>query len=106
MTKLLVLYGKPTNPEEFHKYYRKVHIPLAKKISYQKYTISKEITTLAGGPAPFFVAALDFDSLEALQAAMGSPEGQAAAGDVPNFATGGVTIVAYDEEKIPRKGKK
>ena len=30
-------------------------------------------------------------------AALGSPEAQAASADVPNFATGGVTIfIAYD----------
>ncbi len=38
-----------------------------------------------------------YPSGESLQAGLGSPEGQAAAGDVPNFATGGVTMfVAHD----------
>ena len=31
-------------------------------------------------------------SLQLLQAGLGSEEGQAAVGDIPNFATGGVTI--------------
>jgi hypothetical protein len=30
--------------------------------------------------------------VEALQAGLGSDEGQAAVNDIPNFATGGVTI--------------
>jgi hypothetical protein len=30
--------------------------------------------------------------MDALQAGMGSEEGQAAVNDIPNFATGGVTI--------------
>ena len=49
-------------------------------------------------PPPYYlIAELTFDSLESLQAGMGSAEGQAAAGDVPNFATGGATMmVAHD----------
>jgi len=43
------------------------------------------------------VAELSFPSQEAMGAALTSPEAQAATGDVPNFATGGVTMfVAYD----------
>ena len=35
-------------------------------------------------------------SLTALQSALGSPEGGAAAADVPNFATGGVTMLMFE----------
>jgi uncharacterized protein (TIGR02118 family) len=50
--------------------------------------------TADGSPAPYyFIAELFFDSREVLQASMGSPEGQAAAGDVANFATGGATLM-------------
>jgi hypothetical protein len=31
---------------------------------------------------------------------MGSPEGQAAGADVPNFATGGATMVMYETESL------
>ena len=37
-------------------------------------------------------ADLSFDDSDALQAAMASAEGQAAGGDVANFASGGVTM--------------
>ncbi|MGZ4435120.1 MAG: EthD family reductase [Trebonia sp.] len=43
------------------------------------------------------MAELSFPSREAFMASRGSPEAQAATADVPNFATGGVTIfIAYD----------
>jgi hypothetical protein len=41
---------------------------------------------------------LDFASAEAFAAGMQSPEGAAAAGDVPNFATGGGSMSHYDVE--------
>ena len=43
------------------------------------------------------MAELSFPSQEAMGAALTSPQAQAATGDVPNFATGGVTMfIAYD----------
>ena len=45
---------------------------------------------------PYLVAELDFDNETAVQAALTSPEGQATAGDLANFATGGATILSYE----------
>ena len=42
------------------------------------------------------VATLQFDSLAAIQTGLASPEGQAAAGDVQNFATGGADMIMFD----------
>jgi uncharacterized protein (TIGR02118 family) len=41
---------------------------------------------------------LDFDDRAALENAFQSPEGQAAAQDVPKFATGGSRSMVYDLE--------
>jgi uncharacterized protein (TIGR02118 family) len=47
-----------------------------------------------GSDAPsYFLAELWFDSPADLQAALVSPEGQAAAADVANFASGGLTLM-------------
>ena len=53
---------------------------------------------LDGSQPPYhLLAELSFASREALNAGLSSPESAAAAGDVPNFATGGVTMfVAHD----------
>jgi len=56
--------------------------------------LSKVVGTPDGSPTPFYrLADLYFDDLEHLQSVMGSPEGQATVADLPNFATGGVTVV-------------
>lgn len=41
----------------------------------------------------YFIAELYFENMAAFQAAFQSPEGEAAASDLQNFATGGATFV-------------
>jgi uncharacterized protein (TIGR02118 family) len=43
------------------------------------------------------VATLRFDTMSDLEAARASPEGQAAAEDLVNFATGGASVLIFDE---------
>ena len=51
------------------------------------------VATPDGSELPYQrIAELTFDDINALQAGLGSEEGQAAVNDIPNFATGGVTI--------------
>ena len=94
MVKLMVLYGKPEDPSVFDAHYASTHAPLAEKIpNLRRYEHGKALGTPDGSEAPYYyVAELSFDDPDALQAAMSSPEGQAAGGDVANFATGGVTM--------------
>jgi uncharacterized protein (TIGR02118 family) len=98
MHTLTVLYGKPDDPAAFDEHYRNTHAPLAEKIPDCRSFTYQHLSTLDGSEPPYYlIAELQFDSLEALQSALGSPEGEAATGDVPNFATGGATIlVAHD----------
>jgi uncharacterized protein (TIGR02118 family) len=77
-------------------------VPIAKKIPglRQYETTSGPVTTLEG-PAPYhLIAMLTFDSLAAIQAALGSPEGRATAADLGNFATGGVDLYIADTRAI------
>jgi uncharacterized protein (TIGR02118 family) len=96
--RLLVLYAQPTDPSVFDSYYASKHVPLAKKLpGLRSYTINRgEIGSPAGKPDTYLVAELDFDSLADFQNALGSPEGVAATSDVPNFATGGATMMWYE----------
>lgn len=95
---LTVLYGHPTDPAAFDSYYEKTHAPMVDPIPGVTGFTYRHCSSLDGNPPPYYlVAELTFDSMESLQAGMGSEAGQAAAGDVPNFATGGVTMfVAHD----------
>ena len=95
---LTVLYGQPDDPAAFDAYYTGTHVPLANKIPNVQSWTYRHCSSLDGSTPPYhLIAELQFDSMESLQSGMGSPEGQAAAEDVPNFATGGATMmVAHD----------
>jgi uncharacterized protein (TIGR02118 family) len=95
MVRLTVLYGKPDDPDAFLKHYEGTHVPLADKIpNVSRWTWGKVVGTPTGDEPPYFLTAeLWFEDMEAFGTAMGSAEGQAAADDVPNFATGGATML-------------
>jgi uncharacterized protein (TIGR02118 family) len=95
--RLLVLYNEPKDPAHFKKYYVETHVPLASKMPGGKnLRYSFDVKLLGPGKAPYFcVFEADFESEAALMNAFGSKEGQAVAGDVPNYASGGVTIVHF-----------
>jgi len=96
---LLVLYKTPADPAAFDRHYAETHAPLAKRIpGLRSYTISKgAVATPAGASNIHLVATLTFDSLAAIQAGLGSPEGAAAAGDLPNFAGAGVDLYLFED---------
>jgi uncharacterized protein (TIGR02118 family) len=95
MVKTIVLYGKPTDEAAFEGYYANTHLPIAGKIpGVRRFEAGRIVGTPDGGEPPYYRAAeLWFDSLEAMEAAMSSPEGQATVADLPNFATGGATVM-------------
>lgn len=98
---VLALYNTPDDPTAFEQYYRGTHIPIAKRMpGLRSYVINKGPLASAGAAPYYLVAVLGFDSMEAIQTAMRSPEGQAVVADIPNFATGGVTIVMYETEIV------
>ena len=95
---LTVCYGHPTDPAAFDAHYTNTHAPLAEKIPGMTSFTYRHTASLDGTPPPYYlIAELSWPSQEAMGAALTSPEAQAATGDVPNFATSGVTMfVAYD----------
>lgn len=95
---LTVCYGHPTDPAAFDAHYTNTHAPLAEKIPGMSSFTYRHTASLDGTQPPYYlIAELSFPSQEVMGAALGSPEAGAATADVPNFATGGVTMfVAYD----------
>jgi uncharacterized protein (TIGR02118 family) len=95
---LTVCYGHPADPAAFDSYYTATHAPLAEKIPSMTSFTYRHCASLDGSQPPYYLLAeLSFPSQEAMGAALATPEGAAASADVPNFATGGVTMfVAYD----------
>ncbi len=52
-------------------------------------------------PSPYYlIADLYFENMSAFHAALELPVGQAAAGDLPNFASGGCTLVVSEVEVL------
>jgi len=101
MIRLTVLYGHPTDPQEFDRYYHQVHLPLAAKMPGLKgWTIGKCRSVVPGESPPYYlIVGLYAESLEAMEAILATPEGQAAVADVPKFATGGATFL-YDDQQV------
>ena len=63
----------------------------------RRYEISDGTVAGPEGPSNIhLVALLHFDSVDAIKAAIGTPDGQAAAGDLSNFADGGVDLMFID----------
>ncbi len=97
MQKLLVLYNEPKDPAHFRKHYVETHLPLASKLPGLKAShYSFDVKLLGPGKAPYFcVFEAEFENEAALMSALASKEGQAVAGDVPNYASGGVTMMHF-----------
>jgi len=102
MAKLIALYRHPSDPDAFTSYYYSKHVPLAKTIpGLRRYEVNTGSVLALDGTSPYFlVATLTFDSLADIQAAVASPEGVAAAGDLPNFAQGGVELIVFDSKDV------
>ena len=103
MPKLIVLYPPPTDLATFERRYQSEHGPmvLEKIPGVRKFVSARVLGTPAGAPAPYQrVAELYFDSMESLQAAMGSPGGQTTVAHAMEISTGGppVVLVAEDDK--------
>jgi uncharacterized protein (TIGR02118 family) len=102
MARLVVMYKTPTDAAAFDTHYFEKHVPLAKTIpGLRKYEVNRGPIMTPAGPAAFhLIATLHFDSMAAIQAAFGSPQGQAAAADVQTFATGGADMLMFESDEV------
>jgi uncharacterized protein (TIGR02118 family) len=102
MAEVVVMYKTPKDTAAFDKYYAETHVPLAKKMpGLRKFQVSQGPVATPAGPSAFhMIAILTFDNMPAIQKAFGSAEGQAAAGDVQKFATGGADILLFDTREV------
>jgi uncharacterized protein (TIGR02118 family) len=96
--KLIALYTQPENPTEFDQKYFGTHVPLIEKVpGLLKMEVAKVSKNLMGGATPYYmIAELTFESMDALNAAMSSPEGQAAGQNIMSFAASNVTLLASE----------
>ena len=102
MATLMILYNKPADAAAFDAHYFDKHVPLAKKIpGLRKYEVSNGPVATPEGPSPYhLVALLTFDSTAAIGAAFASSEGQAAVGDLKNFAQTGAQVLLCETRSV------
>jgi len=102
MAKVVAMYGTPSDPAAFDRYYFDKHVPLAKTMpGVLAYEVTRGTIATMDGPSPYYlIAMLTFDSLAAIQTALTSAEGQATAADLGNFATGGVELFIAETATI------
>ena len=95
--RVTVLYDQPADPAAFDKYYSEIHIPLARQLpGLLRYTVSRGLRD----KQYYLVAELDFESMEAVQAAFGSEIGKQTAADVDNFARGASRTLIFEVEEV------
>lgn len=99
---VVVIYNHPKDTAAFEKYYAANHLPLvtklAKEIGFSRAVLMKFPRNLDGSkPAFYRKAELWFDSEAALTRGTATPGFATVAGDLPNFATGGVLALAGQE---------
>jgi uncharacterized protein (TIGR02118 family) len=82
-------------PAAFEKHYAEKHIPLVERMpNLRRFEKALVLATPDGGRPPYHrVAELYFDSEQDLAASLATPEGRAPSEDVPNYATGGATVL-------------
>jgi uncharacterized protein (TIGR02118 family) len=98
MYRLIVCYGHPDDPAAFDQHYTTTHRALADKIpGVREWSAGKCSSPDGSAPPYYLIAVLVFDSKQALDDGLASPEGQAAAADVAHFATGGATMLVTDD---------
>jgi uncharacterized protein (TIGR02118 family) len=94
--KLTVLYGAPKDPAAFEQYYLGSHMPALYKVKgIKRIELAKGLPGPDGKPPAYYrVTELWFSSMKKMQTVTATPEFQKVVADVPNFASGGATIVA------------
>ncbi|MBV9844929.1 MAG: EthD family reductase [Kutzneria sp.] len=102
MYRLTILYGHPSDPDEFDRYYRDVHLPLARAMTgLSGWKLTWLRADRDGNPPPYHLMVdLYAEDRAAMYAVLDSQAARAATADVANFATGGVTYLFGDDETI------
>jgi conserved hypothetical protein len=102
MVKLIALYKKPADTAEFDEKYFGEHLPLSAKMpGLLKAEVSRITGAPMGEPGFYLMAELYFEDMDALNAAMSSPEGKAAAKNLMSFAKDVTSMMFAEVEKVP-----
>jgi len=103
VVKLIALYRRPDDPAAFDQHYAAVHTPLVRQMpGLQELTVVR-LQDLPGMPTRYYLLAeMTFADQDALNQAMRSEAGRAAAKDLQQFAGGLVDMMVGEEFTAPR----
>ena len=97
MVKLIALYKMPDDKAVFDTHYNEVHTPLVKKMpGLKKLEVARITGAPIGEPKHYLIAEMYFDTQDAMNTALASPEGKATARDLMSFAAPLVTMFFAD----------
>ncbi|MGX4708297.1 EthD family reductase [Rhodococcus sp. DMF-1] len=101
MYRITIVYNQPTDSAAFDEYYATKHLPLVREIpNVKKFAVGRCEPLDGNPPAAYALAELYFESEDEAGRAFASPQGQSAAGDVANFATGGILLLFSNEDTV------
>jgi len=98
MHKIIVIYPKPSNIQNFEEHYKEIHVQLVKKLpKLKKFKVSKIYGSPTGEPDFYYIAELFFDSKEDLDFALKSNEMREAARDAMKLSEGKMKVMFAEE---------
>jgi uncharacterized protein (TIGR02118 family) len=94
MIKLVALFKRPEDVEEFDRHYEETHAPLMRKVpGMERMEVTRNLRAFRGEPEYYLIAEMYFRDKESFDAAMASEENRAAGRDLMSFAREVVTMV-------------
>lgn len=94
MIKLVALFKRPQDVDEFDRHYSEVHAPLMRKVpGLERMEVTRNLKAFRGEPEYYLIAEMYFSDQESFDAAMASEENRAAGKDLMSFAREYVTMV-------------
>jgi uncharacterized protein (TIGR02118 family) len=91
--KIVALYKKPQNPQEFERRYFDEHVPLVNRMpGVQHWEISKYAGSANGEEPYYMLVELYYENMDALKASLDSKEGKEAGDHIMSFAKDILTI--------------
>jgi|SRR5215468_7706897 len=99
--KLIVMYPRPKNVDEFESVYHNEHVPMAvAKLADKTKIIASKVIDPAQKASSFYrIAEIHFPSMQALQACAASEGGKQVLANAISISTGGSPIVLVAEEE-------
>ncbi len=93
--RLVILYTQPDSPDDWDKHYLGEHMPMGRRLpGLDIIQAARMVGAADGGELPYYrVTTADFPSMEAMQAAVASPEGELATADFAAIAPPGSRIL-------------